>query len=204
MEIKNITDKAFAKYGRVVNDVSFAGLVDALGKIRITEATVYEPSVSALEIAMSEMDRNILFGESNIQIGYCGGHNQKLNAVEYHRSSEINVAATDAILMLGSRTDVTDTYSYDTGLMEAFLVPAGTAVELYATTLHYAPCGVDGAGFMVGIILPKGTNYPLEEEHRHAGEDMLLAAQNKWLIGHPDADLPDGTWLGLTGENLEV
>lgn len=204
MEIKNITDEAFAKYGRVVNDVSFAGLVDALGNVEITENTVYEPSVAELEKAMRDTDRNILFGEADIQIGYCGGHNQKLNAVEYHRSSEINVAATDAILLLGSRVDVTDTYSYDTGLMEAFLVPEGMAVELYATTLHYAPCGVDGAGFMVGIILPKGTNYPLAKEHRHAGEDMLLAAQNKWLIGHPDADLPDGTWLGLTGENLEV
>ena len=39
-----------------------------------------------------------------------------------------------------------------------FFVPAGTAFEMYETTLHYAPCGVDGKGFKDVIILPKGTN----------------------------------------------
>ena len=42
------------------------------------------------------------FGEMEIQIGYCNGHNSMLNALEYHKSSEINVAATDAVLLLGS------------------------------------------------------------------------------------------------------
>ena len=57
-----------------------------------------------------------------VQIGYCNGHNSKLNAVEYHRSSEINVAATDAILILGLLADVAEDFTYDTSKMEAFLV----------------------------------------------------------------------------------
>ena len=69
--------------------------------------------------------------------------------------------------------------------MEAFLVPKGTAVEVYATTLHYAPCGVKGEGFKVGIVLPAGTNYPLETSHSD-GEDKLITAKNKWLIGHKE------------------
>ena len=69
-----------------------------------------------------------------IQIGYCNGHNTKLNALEYHRDSEINVAATDAVLMLGSLQDVKEDHTYDTSLVEAFSVPAGPAVEVFATT----------------------------------------------------------------------
>ena len=49
----------------------------------------------------------ITYGELPIQIGYCNGHNCMLNALEYHRSSEVNVAATDAVLMLGSQQDIT-------------------------------------------------------------------------------------------------
>ena len=45
--------------------------------------------------------------------------------------------------------------------MEYFFVPAGTAVELYATTFHYAPCSVDGKEFRCGVVLPRGTNEKL-------------------------------------------
>ena len=138
-----------------------------------------------------------------VQIGYCNGHNHKLNALEYHRSSEINVAATDAILLVGHQQDITPEFTYDTSLVEAFLLPKGTAVEVYATTLHYAPCSVGEQGFQVGIILPRGTNYPLEMTHE-GWEDSLLAATNKWLIGHPEGGLPEGSHIGLIGENITV
>ena len=124
-----------------------------------------------------------------------------LNALEYHRSSEVNVAATDAVLMLGSQQDITKDFTYDTSKVEAFLVPAGVAVEVYATTLHYAPCGVDGAGFKVAIVLPKGTNLDLDREHK-GGEDGHLTAKNKWLLGHPEGGLPEGSPMGLIGKNL--
>ena len=75
------------------------------------------------------------------------------------------------------------------------------AVEVYATTLHYAPCGVDGAGFKVAIVLPKGTNLDLDREHK-GGEDGHLTAKNKWLLGHPEGGLPEGSPMGLIGKNL--
>lgn len=113
------------------------------------------------------------------------------------------MAATDAILLVGHQQDITPEFTYDTSLVEAFLLPKGTAVEVYATTLHYAPCSVGNQGFRVGIILPRGTNYPLKDVH--AGwEDQLLAATNKWLIGHPEGGLPEGSHLGLVGENITV
>lgn len=82
-----------------------------------------------------------------------------MNPLEYHRSFEVNVEATDAVLMLGSLQDVETDFTYDTSRVEAFFVPAGTAVELYATTLHYAPCGVDGGSFL-GL---KGKNRNINE-----------------------------------------
>ena len=87
--------------------------------------------------------------------------------------------------------------------MEAFYLPKGCAVELYATTLHYAPCNYEGNGFKVIIVLPKGTNFPLDKEHAD-NEDALITAKNKWLIGHAEGGLPEGSFIGLKGENLTV
>ena len=110
---------------------------------------------------------------------------------------------TDAILILGRQQDITEDFTYDTSLAEAFLIPAGTAVEVYATTLHYAPCGVNGQGFRVTVVLPKGTNLDLEAAHTE-GEDGHLTAKNKWLLGHPEGGLPEGSPMGLVGKNLNI
>lgn len=205
MEIKKITDPAFRRYGRVVQGIDFSDLVEAIKReTPLPEGVAYEPSIAALEAtkAAKELQRQT-YGELPIEVGYCNGHNYKLNAIEYHRSSEINVAATDAVLIVGLQQDITDDFTYDTAKMEAFLVPAGTAVELYATTLHYAPCSADDGGFKVGIVLPAGTNYPLREKHT-GWEDALITAQNKWLIGHAEGGLDAGAHIGLIGKNLDI
>lgn len=210
MKILSVRDDAFRKYGKVVDNVDFTELVDVLSKTPVPDDVVYEPSVAELEnTSAMEPLSTITYGEMPIQIGYCNGHNTLLNALEYHRDSEINIAATDAILLVGLVSDLEKDYTYDTAKVEAFLLPAGMTVELYATTLHYAPCGVDGAGFQVAIVLPKGTNYPLTKPHAPlmdgiVNEDALVAAVNKWLIGHPEGGLPEGSFLGLRGENIDV
>ena len=187
MKILSVKDPAFRKYGRVITNVNFTELVEEMKKTPIPEGVVYEPGINALEaLPVKKELETVTYGEMPIQIGYCNGHNSKLNAVEYHRSSEINVAATDAILLLGQLADVAEDFTYDTSKMEAFLVPAGTGVEVFATSLHYAPCGVDGRGFQA------------------PSEDALLAATNKWLIGHAEGGLSEGSFIGLIGENLDV
>lgn len=205
MEIKKITDPSFRRYGRVIQGIDFSDLVEAIKKeAPLPEGVAYEPSIAALEAtaAAKELQKKT-YGELPIEIGYCNGHNYKLNAIEYHRSSEINVAATDAVLIVGMQQDITDDFTYDTSLMEAFLVPEGTAVEIYATTLHYAPCSANDGGFKVGIVLPAGTNYPLQNTHE-GWEDALIAAQNKWLIGHAEGGLDAGAHIGLVGKNLDI
>lgn len=204
MKIYDVTDERFRKYGKIVKNIDFSTLAEAMKVTPVPEDVVYEPQIEEfMKLPVAEEIRRVFYGELPIQIGYCNGHNTRLNAVEYHRSSEINVAATDAVLLLGLEADVEEDFSYDTAKMEAFLVPAGTAVELYATTLHYAPCHVKEGGFQVAVILPAGTNYPLEETHAN-GEDALITAKNKWLIGHAEGGLPEGSFLGLNGKNLDI
>lgn len=211
MKILPITDPSFRKYGRIVDNVDFTELVEAMKRTPVPEGVVYEPSAAELEkLSVMQALSEVVYGHMPIQIGYCNGHNCLLNALEYHRDSEINVAATDAILLLGQKQDIEEDFTYDTSKAEAFLLPAGTGVEIYATTLHYAPCGTDGAGFQVSIVLPKGTNYPLPCRHtglekgKALNEDALITATNKWLIGHPEGGLDEGAFLGLKGKNLNV
>ncbi|WFR60234.1 DUF4867 family protein [Anaerocolumna sp. AGMB13025] len=205
MDIKHVTDPAFGKYGRILTkDYDLTDFLKVMDGMEIPAGVVYEPSVAALEsLPIMKTFTDSVYGGLPIQIGYCNGHNHLLNAVEYHRSSEINVAATDLILLIGIQKDITPEYTYPTDQIEAFLVPAGTMIEVYATTLHYAPCGVKGAGFRCGVVLPKDTNLDLEVKPMGAKEDSLLFARNKWLIAHSEAKI-EGAFVGLTGENISV
>ena len=204
MEILNVMDKAFAPYGKVVTGLNVSDLLAALEKTPKPDDVIYVASDEALEACPSvEKIAYSLFGGMPIQVGYCNGSNYLLNAVEYHRDSEVNVALTDLILILGKEQDIEADGTYQTEKMEAFLVPAGTVVEVYATTLHYAPCGVDGNGFKAIVVLPQGTNTDLMTCHTKSYDDKLLTAKNKWLIAHKDAKI-QGAFEGLIGENLSV
>ncbi len=205
IKIQNVNDESFKKYGRVLTaDYDVAELIQAMEKTPCPDDVIYVPSDAELEkLPIMKDFTNSVYGGLPIQIGYCNGHNNLLNAVEYHRSSEINVACTDLILLIGMQQDIEDDFTYDTSKIEAFLVPAGTVVEAYATTLHYAPCSAEGKGFRCVVVLPKDTNLDLEVKPEGAKEDKLLVARNKWLIGHADANI-DGAFNGLKGENICV
>lgn len=205
MDIKSVHDPAFQAYGKVVVGYDCDELLRKMRETPLPEDVVYVPSVAELEAlpVAREISSN-LYGQMPIQIGYCNGHNKKLNAAEYHRDSEVNVAVTDLVLIIGKQQDIKADYTYDTAQMEAFFLPAGTVAEVYATTLHYAPCHVNEAGFQCVVVLPKGTNTDLDPVTLKTKEDELLFARNKWLIGHKEGGLPAHAYLGLTGENLTI
>jgi hypothetical protein len=206
MVIKSVTDKEFKKYGQVLKNYDCSEIIENMKSTPLPSDVIYEPSIKELEDLKIAEDLKIReFGELPIQIGYCNGNNYLLNAVEYHRSSEINIAVTDLILLIGCQQDIEDDYSYDTSKIEAFMVPAGTIIEVYATTLHYAPCNVNENGFKCIVVLPRDTNLSLENNIERVGEDALLFAKNKWLIGHKDTDLGEqGAFIGLVGENIHL
>lgn len=204
MKIQKVTDPAFRKYGQVLEGYDFTGLIKEMKHTPVPEDVIYVPSVEELEALDIMKDlQNKGYGGLPIQIGYCNGHNKKLNAVEYHRNSEINVAVTDLVLLIGHQQDIEPDYTYDTSKIEAFLVPAGTGIEVYATTLHYAPCHVNEGGFQCVVVLPKGTNTDLTFQTEKTGEDSLMTAKNKWLIAHEDAKIA-GAFNGLKGENITI
>ena len=205
MEIKLITEENFNRYGKILKGYDFAELLTVMEKMPMpADDVVYVPSVEALESCKVKTDlENQMYGGLPIQIGYCNGNNKKLNAVEYHRSSEVDISVNGVILLLGKQEDIKADFTYDTANIEAFYVPAGVAVELYAPTLHYAPRTRDGeVGFRCVVVLPKDTNTELTFELMD-GESRLMTAKNKWLIAHEDARI-EGAFCGLIGENITI
>ena len=212
MKVKQVTDTSFRKYGKILTGIDFSEIYNVLEEMDYPEDVEYAASFGPLEEPeFRQKLSNTLYGELSVEIGYCSGHNKMLNALEYHRSSEANVAVTDIILLLGHQSDITEDFTYDTAQLEAFFVPAGPAVELYATTLHYVPIGTkeNDYAFKMGVVLPFGTNFPLgvtlgaEAEKEKLPEEKLLFAKNKWLIAHEEGG-EEGAFIGLTGKNISV
>ena len=207
LEIQKVTDVSFKKYGRVLKDYDTTDIVKILESTPLPEDVAYVPSVEELETKeIMDYFTNNVYGGLPVQVGYCNGHNRTLNALEYHRSSEINIAAKDLILLIGMQQDMEEDFTYDTSKVEAFLLPAGTAIEVYATTLHYAPCDATKEGFQCVVVLPKDTNLDLVKKPKNAkGEEALLFARNKWLVAHEESGLDkDGAFIGLKGDNITV
>jgi len=207
MEIKKVTDPEFAAYGKVLEGYDFGTLVKTLEeKTPLPDGVVYVGSCPELEYtdAFGVVQNNV-YGGMPVQIGYCNGHNTKLNCLEYHRDSEINIGSRDFILLLAREDEIEDG-KLDTSKVKAFLVKAGQAVEVYATTLHYAPCSAKaGEGFKTIVVLPKGTNGPVPGIVAKNAEDKWMTACNKWLLAHAEAaEAKDGAYVGLTGVNIDI
>lgn len=208
MEVWSVTDPLFREYGRIVEGLPTASrLLARLAALTpVPEGVEYVASDAALE-ALPEAAwlREHVFGGMPIQLGWCNGHNSRLNCLEYHRDSEVDAGATDFILLLAKREQIV-AHSLDTSKVRAFFCPAGTIVELYATTLHYTPCGVSpDAGFQMLCVLPRGTNGEKPAISAQSAEDSLLFACNKWLLAHPEsAEAAQGAHIGLTGPNLDL
>lgn len=209
MKIMSVTDPAFKNYGQIITGYDLTELIATLDRVSpCPEGTVYvaeDPELQKLPIV--NQLRNNLFGGMPIEMGYCSGHNTKLNGLEYHRDSEINLGVEDFILLLAKREEIGDDGILDTDKVVAFKCPAGVMIEVYATTLHYAPCNAKaGQGFKTLVILPQGTNTAKPEIAILNDEDKALRACNKWLLAHPDTDAvkTGGAFAGLRGVNIDI
>ena len=207
MKIESVTSPAFAAYGKVLEGYNTGLLRDVLRTTTpLPEGVEYVPSVPGLEsLAAARQIESNAYGQMPIQVGYCNGHNTKLNCLEYHRDSELNCGTEDFILLV-ARVGEIENGKLDTSRVKAFRVPAGVLVEVYATTLHYAPCHTDPEkGFRVLVALPKGTNEAIVGISPLNREDRLLWARNKWLLAHPDSEeAKKGAIIALTGENIDI
>lgn len=207
MKIYSVLDKEFAPYGKVLEGYDTSCLLKALdSETPLPDGVDYIASVAALEnTCIFGQLQNNAYGGMPIQIGFCNGHNTKLNCLEYHRDSELNIGLYDFILLVAKEDDIVDGV-LDTSKVMAFRAAAGQVIEVYATTLHYAPCSsAKGSGFKVAIVLPKGTNGVVPMIKPINEEDKWLRACNKWLLAHKDAaEAADGAYVGLSGENIDI
>ena len=207
MKIQNVHDEAFRPYGKVITTVDCTSLCEAMMNTECpadhTIDVASDPEIEKVDSFAAFRDQ--VYGGMPIQIGYCNGSNHKLNGLEYHRDSEVNVAVNDLILLLGKEQDIDpETFAYDSSKVEAFLVPAGTCIEVYATTLHFAPCNASEP-FRCVVVLPRGTNTELAFKPDPAGESRLLTHTNKWLLAHAEApEAKNGAVVALKGENPVV
>ena len=207
MTIQSVYDAAFAPYGKVLEGYDTANLLKTLTAVTpIPDGVDYVPSQPELEaLPIAEQLASNAYGGMPIQLGWCNGHNTKLNCLEYHRDSELNCGAQDFILLLAKEDDMVGG-RLDTAKVKAFRVPAGVLVEVYATTLHYAPCSAaTGQGFQVVVVLPRGTNGPKPAITPINGEDDTLWACNKWLLAHADSsEAAQGAPVRLAGINVDI
>lgn len=199
------TSQKFARYGKVVQMSEmneFVSYLDRETNVPETGNQYVASDKKAEKLELMQKIQKLIYGDMPIEIGWCNGHNTKLNALEYHKGSELDVAASESILLLASLLDIREG-KLDSKLVEGFYLQKGQAVELYATTLHYSPCAVTRQGFKMGIILPKGTNESIDVSKYKA---TMLWRKNKWLLAHPDADnlIKEGACACIDGKNLEV
>lgn len=207
MNIYSVYDPEFKPYGKVLEGYDTTCLLNAMNTIPMPDSgTAYEPSIPTLEATcIYGQLQNNAYGGMPVQLGMCWGYNTKLNCLEYHRDSEVNVGTNDFILLLAKQDEIVDGV-LDTAAVKAFQIRAGVPVEVYATTLHYAPCHTDEAvGFRVAVVLPRGTNTAAPGAAPENEEDTWLTARNKWLLAHPEsAEAAAGSHIGLKGVNIDI
>ncbi len=207
MKIYSVLDKEFAPYGKVLTGYDVSDLIKALDeKTPLPDGVEYVMSCADLEYTKAfGVLQNNAYGGMPIQLGYCNGHNTKLNCLEYHRDSELNIGSTDFILLLAKADDIVDG-KLDTSKVMAFKAEKGQVVEVYETSLHYAPCSAKkGEGFKVVIALPKGTNGAVPALTAFNEEDKWMTACNKWLLAHEESsEAKSGAYVGLTGVNPDI
>ena len=202
MKIYSIHDKEFEQYGQVVDCPYFDLFEKEAASIALPETGCsYMASVPAFETAETMAYYRDHFGDMDVQIGYCWGYNDTLNALEWHKSTEVHCALEDMIVLLGDMKEM-ENGVFDTKNIKAFLVKKGESIEIYQTTLHFCPTMPKGTAFKNLVILPLGTNTPLTTET----QDKKLVARNKWLVCHPESKkhVDMGRVIGITGENIVV
>ncbi len=201
--VLSVNSEEFNSFGRVLTGIDPTAIIEAAQNIQMPEmGASYSASVEAFEnLEIAKQIQDECFGTLPTQVGYCWGHCSFLNATEWHTSSEINIAVTDLVLILGHLWDVHDN-KIDASQFSVFYVPKGTVLETYATTLHYCPCQVTDSGFGWVVALPKNTNTALP----FPSADPLLSARNKWLIAHNENEklIARGAVAGISGPNYEI
>ena len=207
-QVLSIDDPDFKKYGVVYTKYDISEVTKFMDEnVKISSpANAYVPSNPGLEKipAIQEIGTDVYAGMP-IEAGECTGQTTNFSAIEYHQGSETNIMLTDVIMVLGKRQvlDTKGLYSpSEDG--QIFFVPAGTVVEFYSDTLHYAPIKVHDAGFSIIVMLIAGTNQELPAGFK--SNNPRIVKKNKFQVVDPSRKdkIAIGVEVGLTGKLIEM
>lgn len=202
----DVRDPEFAPYGRVL-DFETTALDAAMRSTPLPETgnryVASLPELEALPLRKELAER--VFGGMEVQAGTCNGHGHLLNALEYHKCSEVNYSSRGLVLLLALPSQLKDG-RLDARDVVGFCLPPQVMIEIHPLVLHFAPCRVLEEGFDCLVVLERGTNAPLGRVDTTApGEQKLLWMRNKWLTCHPDSpQAKNGAFVGISGDNLDL
>lgn len=207
LKLFSVNDPEFAPYGRVLEVRDVDALAAALSDTVIPEVgNVYHANDDRLIAQSAVADiRRTVFGGMAVEAGFCNGHGFTMNAMEYHKCSEVNFSTTGCVLLLALPGQLHDG-CLDSNEVAGFYLPPMTAVEVLPLVMHYAPCRTQETGFNCLVVLEEGVNGPLDRAGlRKEGEEKLLWAVGKWMTAHIDsANAANGAFPGITGPNWEL
>ena len=209
----SVSDPAFEPYGHLLSVPEGDDLIRALAATPLpAEGNSYIASLPELsETAAARFVEKTVFGGMPTQAGCCNGHGFRLNALEYHKCSEVSVTPDGLVLLLALPEQLRDGY-LDSRDIVAFYLPPRVFVEIRPCVLHFAPCRISPEGFRCLVILEQGVNAPLPEDSSRpvscpdpSGEEKLLWKRGKWLTCHPNSpQAAAGAFAGIRGENLTL
>jgi hypothetical protein len=209
IQIHSVHDPEFSRFGEVLDVSEFGDLIRYL-ELHTTvpsvgnEYVAHRPELGDIASDISVIHNT--FGMVPLEYGYVNGNNSKLNALEFHKSSEINVCVTPLVLLLAHIEDIDDS-TIHSSKVTAFYIPQNTAIEVYSTTLHFSPCKVTDSGFKCAVILPYGTNMEFVSAKGNQGKySKFLFKTNKWLLNHPENTrmVELNAISAIHGENIEI
>lgn len=208
IEILPSSDESLAQFGMHLGEGVLPQTLKALAAPSLPEqGNCYVASDARLEQgAEYEALCERFYGGMSVQMGYCIGQNQRLNALEWHKGWEVNLAATPLVLLL-AHVNMLRRGRIHSSEVKAYYFEAGEVFAVFGTTLHFSPCKVLPGGFRCGVVLPRGTNEAWKPETApHFAEDEFLFARNKWLVAHAESVQAKerGAAVGIEGENILI
>lgn len=207
LNIRLVTDPGFKRYGQVLDGYDFQEAMDFVNTLEMPprHQDIYvQNSAELLGMRIAEKIKNEIYGGMDVDIGYALGIQDSFcGLLEYHRCDEFMVATKEPlILFVGDQRDIVDN-CYDLSLLEAFYLPVGLALDLYATSLHGYPCQSGAEGYRMLVALAQNTNNPIDFEiDRTLKETKLLANVNAFVLVQEESEIrahyPDA-FPGLLG-----
>lgn len=206
LRIYSVLDPEFSEYGVVLKGKGLPALSLAMAETPIPDAgNIYAMSDGNLEQTEAfHWIRREVFGAMDAQAGYCNGRGYTLNALEFHKCSEVNYSTTGCVLLMALQEKIRGGILNSADVV-GFYLPPEVLVEVLPGVLHFAPCRISRDGFNCLVVLERNVNEETVQTQNPDGEKTMLWRRGKWMICHPDSpQAANGAYVGIQGVNIQL